>query len=105
LHLRTFAPCHSDSIFVLTNTWPRNESYSLTDQIRRASRFSGANLAEAWARRRHPAQFLNKSTGAEGELQETTHWLDTATACRYWPLQTSSHCRGDLRKPAACSAA
>ena len=83
LHLRTFAPCHSDSIFVLTNTWPRNESYSLTDQIRRSSRSIGANLAEAWAKRRYPAHFLNKLTDADGELQETTHWLDTAKACRY----------------------
>lgn len=70
-------------ILVLTNTWPRNESYSLTDQIRRSSRSIGANLAEAWAKRRYPAHFLNKSTGPEGELQETTHWLDTAKACRY----------------------
>ena len=63
--------------------WPAEERYSLTDQIRRSSRSIGANLAEAWAKRRYPAHFLSKLTDADGELQETRHWLDTAQNCSY----------------------
>lgn len=70
-------------IFRVTKTWPAEEKYSLTDQIRRSSRSIGANLSEAWAKRRYPAHFLSKLTDADGELQETWHWLDSAAACRY----------------------
>jgi four helix bundle protein len=70
-------------IFVLSKKWPREEVYSLTDQVRRASRSIGANLAEAWGKRIYPAHFLAKLTDADGELQETLHWLDTAQACGY----------------------
>jgi four helix bundle protein len=47
----------------------------LIDQIRRSSRSVGANIAEGWAKRRYPAHFLSKLTDADGELQETQHWL------------------------------
>jgi four helix bundle protein len=57
--------------------------YSLTDQIRRASRSIGANIAESWHKRRYPAPFLSKLTDADAEQAETQHWLDTASACRY----------------------
>lgn len=70
-------------IFVLSKMWPREELYSLTDQIRRSSRSIGANLAEAWAKRRYPAHFMSKLTDSDGELQETGHWIDTALACEY----------------------
>ena len=70
-------------IFRATKSWPRTENYSLTDQVRRSSRSIGANLAEAWAKRRYPAHFLSKLTDADGELQETFHWLGTAQACGY----------------------
>lgn len=70
-------------IFELSKCWPREESYSLTDQIRRSSRSIGANIAESWAKRRYPAHFKSKLTDADGELQETLHWLDTAKACGY----------------------
>jgi len=65
-------------IFSLTKRWPPEERYALTDQIRRSIRSIGANLAESWAKRRYPAHFLSKLTDADGELQETMHWLDTA---------------------------
>jgi four helix bundle protein len=71
------------SIFEASRTWPGEERYSLTDQIRRSSRSIGANIAEAWAKRRYPAHFLSKLTDADGELHETLHWLDTAQACHY----------------------
>ena len=71
------------TIFVLSKRFPKEEAYSLTDQIRRSSRSIGANLSEAWAKRRYPAHFLAKLTDADGELQETIHWLATASACGY----------------------
>ncbi len=70
-------------VFVASKTFPVEERYSLTDQIRRSSRSIGANLAEAWAKRRYPAHFLSKLTDADGELQETFHWLGSASACGY----------------------
>jgi four helix bundle protein len=71
------------AIFHLTRECPREEIYSLTDQIRRSSRSIGANISEAWAKRRYPAHFVSKLTDADGELQETEHWLGRATAYRY----------------------
>jgi S23 ribosomal protein. len=68
-------------IFELTKTFPREETYSLTDQIRRASRSIGSNIAESWHKRRYPAHFLSKLTDAE--QAETQHWLDTSLKCKY----------------------
>lgn len=65
-------------IFVISKHWPPEERYSLTDQIRRASRSVGANIAEAWGKRCYEAHFVNKLTDADGENQETEHWLLTA---------------------------
>jgi four helix bundle protein len=70
-------------IFRISKKFPREETYSLTDQIRRSSRSIGANLSEAWAKRRYPAHFLSKLTDSDGELQETLHWLASAEACEY----------------------
>lgn len=73
------------TLFRASKSWPREEAYSLTDQARRSSRSVGANLAEAWGKRRYPAHFLSKLTDADGELQETLHWLATAADCGYLP--------------------
>jgi four helix bundle protein len=70
-------------IFEITKTFPREEQYSLTDQIRRASRSVGANLSEAWQKRRYIAHFTSKLTDSDGEQAETQHWLDTSFACEY----------------------
>ena len=70
-------------VFEMTKTFPKEERYSLTDQVRRSSRAIGANLAEAWAKRRYAAHFISKLTDADGELQETTHWLERAHAYAY----------------------
>ena len=70
-------------IFKMTKRLPAEERFSLTDQIRRSSRAIGANIAEAWAKRRNPAHFLSKLTDADGELQETLHWLASVSACSY----------------------
>jgi len=74
-------------IFQASKAFPRDEMYSLTDQIRRSSRSIGANLSEAWSKRRYPAHFLSKLTDSDGELQETHHWLDTAEACEYLAME------------------
>jgi four helix bundle protein len=70
-------------IFDASNGFPQEERYALTDQIRRASRSIGANLAEAWQKRAYIAHFVSKLTDADGEQAETQHWLDTALACNY----------------------
>ncbi|MBL9156709.1 MAG: four helix bundle protein [Verrucomicrobiales bacterium] len=70
-------------IFHLSKRFPKEESYALTDQIRRSSRSVGSNLAEAWRKRRYPAHFASKLTDSDGENSETQHWLLTAEACEY----------------------
>ena len=70
-------------VFEFTKRLPVEERYSLTDQIRRSSRSIGANIAESWAKRRYPAHFLSKLTDADGELQETLHWIASVVACSY----------------------
>jgi four helix bundle protein len=72
-----------EKIFVETKQWPSDEKFALIDQIRRSSRSIGANLAESWAKRRYPAHFLSKLTDADGELQETMHWLGRAATYGY----------------------
>jgi four helix bundle protein len=71
------------AIFEHSKTWPKSETYSLIDQIRRSSRSVGSNISEAWAKRRYPAHFVSKLTDSDGELQETLHWLSSAEACGY----------------------
>jgi four helix bundle protein len=71
------------AVFQMSKTWPHEEKFSLTDQVRRSSRAVGANIAESWAKRNYPSHFVSKLTDADGELQETAHWLSTALACKY----------------------
>ena len=70
-------------IFRLTKRFPKEEAYSLTDQIRRSSRSTGAQIAEAWAKRRYEKHFISKLTDSDGEQQETQHWIETAFHCEY----------------------
>ncbi|MEO5961154.1 MAG: four helix bundle protein [Opitutaceae bacterium] len=62
-------------IFILSKRWPAEEKYSLTDQIRRAARSVGANLAESWGKRRYEAHFISKLSDADAENYEVEHWL------------------------------
>jgi len=73
----------SREILALTRRFPKEEMFSLTDQIRRSSRSVGAQIAEAWAKRRYEAHFISKLTDADGEQMETQHWLETALDCEY----------------------
>lgn len=70
-------------IFHLTRQFPREELYSLTDQIRRSSRSVAANLAEGFRKRRYPNMLVNKLTDCDGEATETQVWLDFALDCGY----------------------
>jgi four helix bundle protein len=70
-------------LFQISKSFPLEEKYSLTNQIRRSSRAVNAMIAEAWARRRYPAAFVDKIDEALGEAMETQAWLDHAVNCEY----------------------
>jgi four helix bundle protein len=70
-------------IFEITKSFPTEEKYSLTDQIRRSSRSVCVNLSEAWRKRRYKAVFVNKVSDSEQEAAETQTWLEFAWKCRY----------------------
>ena len=70
-------------VFEVTKSFPQEEKYSLTDQIRRSSRSVGAQIAEAWSKRRYVGHFVSKLTDADAEVQETKHWLEVARLCGY----------------------
>ncbi len=70
-------------IFEILKTFPKDEKYSLTDQVRRSSRSVCSNLAEGWRKRRYKAVFVNKLTDAEQEAAETQTWLEFALKCKY----------------------
>lgn len=70
-------------IFEVTKTFPREETYSLTDQIRRSSRSVSANIAEAWRKRLYEAAFIAKLNDAEGEAAETETWIEYSVRCEY----------------------
>jgi len=74
-------------LFECSKRFPKEEKYSLTDQVRRSSRSIGANIAEAWQKRDYPAHFKSKLTDADAELAETEHWLFTARSCQYLPSE------------------
>jgi four helix bundle protein len=70
-------------ILVVSKTFPKEETYSLTDQIRRSSRSVCTNIAEAYRKRQYPAHFLSKISDADMENSETLVWLDFSLACKY----------------------
>jgi four helix bundle protein len=70
-------------IFELSKTFPVEERYSLTDQIRRCSRSVCTNIGEAWRKRRYPAHFVSKMSDSEGEAEETRVWVEIAWRCKY----------------------
>jgi four helix bundle protein len=67
----------------MSRVFPKEEIYSLTDQVRRSSRSIGAQIAEAWAKRRYEKHFISKLSDADGEQLETQHWIETAEDCGY----------------------
>jgi four helix bundle protein len=79
----------AQEIFEKTKSFPKEEAYLLTDQIRRSSRSIGAQIAEAWAKRAYERHFISKLTDADGVQHETQHWLATAKDCGYLSQQVS----------------
>jgi four helix bundle protein len=80
----------------LSKSFPREERYSLTDQIRRSSRSVAANIAEGYRKRRYPNHFISKLTDCDAEATETQVWIDFAHDCGYlatenWDLLTSRY--------------
>jgi len=77
-------------IYHISKTFPKEELYSLTDQIRRSSRSVSGNLAEAFRKRKYPKLFISKLTDVEGEAAETQVWLDYALECGYVEIDRHS---------------
>lgn len=73
----------SMEIFEASKSWPMEERYALTDQVRRSSRSVSANIAEAWRKRRYPRHFVSKLSDADAEAAETRVWLRYAQQCGY----------------------
>ena len=70
-------------IFEISKSFPKEETYSLTDQGRRSSRSVCAQIAEGYRKRRYPAHFISKMTDSDGENAETQVWINFAYSCRY----------------------
>lgn len=70
-------------IFELSKDFPKEEKYSLTDQMRRSSRSVSSNIAEAWRKQKYPKSFIAKLSDSEGEAAETQVWLDYTLKCGY----------------------
>ncbi|GIV75125.1 four helix bundle protein [Caldilinea sp.] len=77
-------------VFEITKTFPVEERYSLTDQMRRASRSVAAQISEAWRRRRYRAAFVNKMNEAEGEAAEMQTHIEIARRCHYLSDSTAA---------------
>src|ERR1039457_840724 len=73
----------SRAVFKLSKAFPKEEIYSLTDQTRRAVRSVGAQVAEAWGKRRYEKHFVSKLTDADAEQMETQHWVGEGLDCGY----------------------
>lgn len=76
-------------IFELTKSFPKEELYSLTSQIRRSSRSVGAQIAEAWGKRRYIRHFESKLTDSDAEQLETQHWIETSLDHNYISAETA----------------
>jgi four helix bundle protein len=81
-------------IFQITKSFPSEEKYSLTDQIRRSSRSVCANIGEAWRKRRYKAAFISKLSDSETEACETQIWLEFAKRCNYLDEEIASTLTG-----------
>ena len=71
----------------ISKSFPKEEKYSLTDQVRRSSRSVCANLAEAYRKRQYPAHFVSKLSDCDAENSETGVWIDFSLACQYITLE------------------
>ncbi len=88
----------SRAVFKLSKAFPKEEMYSLTDQIRRAARSVGAQIAEAWGKRRYEKHFVSKLTDADAEQLETQHWVGEALDCGYLPATEAAQLNSHLQE-------
>jgi four helix bundle protein len=82
-------------IFHLSKSFPPEEKYSLTDQIRRSSRSVAVNIAEGYRKRQYPKMFVNKLSDSDGEATETQVWLNFAKDCGYISIETHQKLTND----------
>lgn len=75
-------------IFEISKSFPKEEKYSLTDQIRRSSRSVAANIAESYRKRRYTNHFISKLTDSDAENSETYTWLEFSMKCKYINQET-----------------
>ena len=101
LRVYQLARAASLEIFEASKSFPREEKFSLTDQLRRSSRATKAMISEAWGRRRYKAAFISKIDEALGEATETRSWLDDAFDCGYLESSRFEKMDGDWRSIAA----
>jgi four helix bundle protein len=73
----------AEMVFETSKSFPKEETYALTDQLRRSSRSVGAQIAEAWGKRHYIKHFISKITDASAEIYETEHWIDISLNCHY----------------------
>ena len=85
-------------IYELSKKFPKEETYSLTDQIRRSSRSVCANLAEAWRKRRYEAAFRAKLNDSEAEAAETQTWIEFAVKCNYLDVEQGRELYGSYNQ-------
>ena len=85
-------------IFEISKRFPKEETYSLTDQIRRSSRSIGAQIAEAWGKRRYEKHFISKLTDADAEQLETQHWVEVAISCKYLEKDLAAEIMRDVEE-------
>ena len=88
----------SGAVFKLSKAFPKEEMYSLTDQIRRAARSIGAQIAEAWGKRRYEKHFVSKLTDADAEQMETQHWVGEALNCGYLSVADATQLNSGLQE-------
>jgi len=97
LEVYQIAMAAAQHVFEVTKAFPKEEKYSLTDQIRRSSRSVGAQIAEAWGKRRYVRHFVSKLTDADAEVQETLHWLEVAYLCGYLSEHRTAQLKAEFR--------
>jgi four helix bundle protein len=85
-------------IFHESKSFPAEERYSLTDQIRRASRSVTSNIAEGYRKRQYRNAFVSKLADADGEGTETQVWIDYAGDCGYWSPDLASQLTADYQE-------
>jgi four helix bundle protein len=86
----------AEKIFQLSESFPKEETYSLTDQIRRSAWSVGAHVAEAWGRRRYRRDFVRRLAGADSEQHEAQHWIHAAAVCGYISGAQEEELTGEL---------